>query len=207
MNPMKQALYIDDGREISKEDEVWLPVSDAEIKDIIPGRYFVSNYCRIMSIITDTIEKEVKTNNGYLRSFIYSKNKPRGLYRLNHRIGMKEFKPLNDYTHMQVNHIDGNKSNNSIENLEWISGSDNIKHAYETGLKKPSNTNNRDKRLSDEKVREIGNLLLEQKYTHKQIAELTNTSIPQVNGLSAGYCYKDIHLELGLDKLKREYNG
>lgn len=36
----------------------------------------------------------------------------------------------------QVNHIDGNKDNNSVENLEWISLQDNIRHAYKIGIYK-----------------------------------------------------------------------
>ena len=38
----------------------------------------------------------------------------------------------------QVNHIDGNKSNNYLSNLEWATRSENVKHAYLIGLKKPT---------------------------------------------------------------------
>jgi hypothetical protein len=45
-------------------------------------------------------------------------------------------KPENYNDKWIVNHKDGNKLNNSIENLEWMSASDNTQHAYETGARK-----------------------------------------------------------------------
>jgi len=41
-----------------------------------------------------------------------------------------------DYKDLQVNHIDGNTLNNDASNLEWVTQSENILHAYQTGLNK-----------------------------------------------------------------------
>lgn len=66
---------------------------------------------------------------GYLRvSFC-------GKQRSVHRLVAEAFiKKNEDGKVYEVNHIDGNKLNNKVENLEWVTKSCNIKHAYKTGL-------------------------------------------------------------------------
>lgn len=51
-----------------------------------------------------------------------------------HRLVAEHFCDKPSPNHVQVNHLDGDKSNNSAENLEWITPSENIRHAHDNGF-------------------------------------------------------------------------
>ena len=57
-----------------------------------------------------------------------------------------------------VNHIDGNKLNNSVNNLEWITYSGNLVHAYRTGLRSADGEANNMSKLTVQQVKEIRKL-------------------------------------------------
>lgn len=71
--------------------------------------------------------KPQPNSKGYLRVSIGGKLK------FVHRLVAEKYIP-NPENYEQVNHIDGNKMNNSIENLEWVSNQKNRDHAVKTGL-------------------------------------------------------------------------
>lgn len=52
-----------------------------------------------------------------------------------HRLVATTFIPNTDSKKIFVNHIDGNKQNNHVSNLEWVTPSENCTHAYQTGLR------------------------------------------------------------------------
>ena len=89
----------------------------------------------IINLKTNRKYKGTIANNGYL-IFNTKINKKKYNWLVHRLIAIKYIPNPNNYP--IINHIDGNKLNNSIDNLEWCTCSHNIKHAFNTGLKKPS---------------------------------------------------------------------
>ena len=101
--------------------------------------YMISNLGRLKSLSFHRTGKEqiLKQNingRGYNYKNISYKGKYKNLFI--HREVAKAFIPNNNRENTDVNHKDGNKQNNRVDNLEWCTRSENILHAYKHNLKK-----------------------------------------------------------------------
>lgn len=98
------------------------------------GEFEISNYGRFRNSKTNHILAQNKTKNGYMLvtiKDIQNKSKYKAFYI--HRLVAQAFIP-NPNNLPQVNHKDGNKLNNCVDNLEWCTHSENMQHALRTGL-------------------------------------------------------------------------
>lgn len=93
------------------------------------GIYEVSNDGRVRRL---TEKKPTMLNTGYLYVGLY--DKPRKEMKSVHRIVAETFIPNPDGK-TEVNHINGDKTDNRIENLEWVTPKENTNHAIANGLK------------------------------------------------------------------------
>jgi hypothetical protein len=99
--------------------------------------YLVSNKGKIKSLKSNKILKQYKNSNGYLVTNVILDNKVRKSIVVHRFIAETfiGFLGMNNYVY-ETNHIDGNKLNNNLENLEWLTRDENLDHYKQTRRQK-----------------------------------------------------------------------
>lgn len=106
-------------------EEIWKDILEIKGLEGFEGLYQVSNLGRVKNR-KDKILKPDTDRYGY-KIITLCKNGKHKKVKL-HRLVLKVFNQIEDDINYQVNHIDGDKTNNKLENLEWCTGFQNQTH-------------------------------------------------------------------------------
>ncbi len=137
-----------------------------------PTRYLISNKGFVFNEDINGIQAPSITNNGYIRATM-SHNGIR-YKELMHRLVAKYFIE-NPNNLPQVNHKNGNKHDNDVNNLEWVTVRENIIHSFDNNLNYSCDKCTLAK-TSDKQIHQVCKLLEENKLTVDEIVSLTNTT-------------------------------
>ena len=153
------------------------------------GHIFSEHLKRNISEYTDKDGyKKVRLSNGDGNRKVFSV----------HRLVLETFCPNPDSDKLQVNHKDGDKTNNALSNLEWCTCKENINHGYKTGLYSNIGDNNNGYHiLNSNQVLEIINLLLDHKMTIQAIADKYHVSKNAIEHIKYKKTWK--HLTKNID--------
>lgn len=205
--PMEYAVTFDPSSPYYRE-EVFVWIMPMYVPDVLEWTYEISNYGRIFS----HLKCPTRPNGGIMSPSVNGK----GYRQINlkghhtnkicckiHRLVMLHFNYVQGCQYLEVDHIDGNKDNNSIWNLEWVTPQENTHRAIRNGLRTASPTSNTTNILTDDDARQLYDESLDNYADYSNLAKKYGISLDYVQGLHDGrirpyianrYNYDHIHI-------------
>lgn len=181
--------------------EIFTEILDKDVSGVKPGQYmnkdgiiYTPNGYHNMKFRYPVYEP-----NRYVRVKVYLIDG--SIYQANyHRLKMTMFNPTNNMNNLVINHIDGNKHKNDMNNLEWCTIAENNIHAFKTGLA-PINENHHEAKLTNNQVREICMELEKPKQygTISNLAKKYNISDSVIRSIAQGKLWQNISKDYNID--------
>lgn len=167
-------------------EENWYDVKNFD------GDYQISTFGRLKSLKHNEpiIIKPFLSQKGYLRVSLSKDNKPHQ-YFIHDLVGLAFIPNLDGKP--EIDHIDGNKFNNHVKNLRWVTSAENHQYAVELGLKK-SGTNRTSAKLNAEQIKYIREVYKprDSKFGARALAKKFNVSLTTIRDIVHRRKYKDI---------------
>ena len=154
------------------------------------GLYSVSNLGEVKSLRFNRLLKPSPHNGtGYLRVSLTKEGVTKVFYV--HRLVAEAFLPYEN--RLEVNHIDGDKNNNRLSNLEWVTHHENVLHSHRNGLNKPNQV--RGSRVGSAKLNESQVMEIKKTknmYTYKELAKKYGVSTSTIYGIVTNRWWKHV---------------
>jgi predicted XRE-type DNA-binding protein len=165
-------------------------------KDVVgyEGLYQVSNEGRVKSLdYRRTGEESIlkgrpNRKDGYLRVNFCKDGIKKDFYI--HRLTALAFLP-NSENKSEVNHKNGIKADNHLENLEFTTPKENMQHAYDTGLQHKGEKHPNSK-LTEKVVLQIRDLAKCKRFTHREIATIYNCSRQRIGAIANNETWRHV---------------
>lgn len=171
---------------IKELDNLYYATTDGKVFAV--ERLYRGKTKRIIRAKQPTISLD---KDGYQKVHVYisSLNKRKRLSV--HRLVLMAFCPVSKPESLIVNHINGIKTDNRLENLEWCDHAHNIKHAYRAGLRSAKGSKNGQAKLNEDQVRKIKSLLANGAHP-KEICNTFKVSVSTIKQIKNGYNWAHI---------------
>jgi DNA-binding transcriptional regulator YiaG len=149
-------------------------------KPMTMEEYIITRNGEIINSRNNYVLKPQPNNKGYLRVTLCGKK-----YFV-HKLVAEKYIPNPDNKE-QINHKDGNKNNNSVENLEWVTNQENRNHAINTKL----HLQGEDCPWSKLTQNQVNNIREDSTHSNKELSELYGVSISTINDIINGRTWKN----------------
>jgi len=156
--------------------------------EILKDYYFIDKDGNIFSTKTNKQMKSYSDSKGYLQIELRCKDDTSKSF-LIHRLVMKTFNPIENDKNFDINHKNGNKKDNSLDNLEWCTTQYNITHSYINGFQK--------RKLTDQDVIDIYLALKTENIPVKDISKKYGVSEGMIKHIKAKSKYQRILDKMG----------
>ena len=175
------------------------------IIDGIMTDYDISNRGAILrNRKTEKIINWFSDKDGYLRAKISVNN--HRFTKGAHRLVAQAFIP-NPENKTEINHIDGNKKNNDVDNLEWATRQENALHAIRIGLYNPRGESNGHSRYTEAQIREACKLMEDPKNPPRYISKVTKVSRIVLYEIKKGVAWKHISKDYNFPEINYKFGS
>lgn len=157
--------------------------------DGLRKKYLIYEDGRIFDVENNRFKKQYENKKGYMFTSFYINGKSKKFFI--HRLVLMMFNPVKNMENLQVDHIDTNKKNNRLDNLEWVTQSENQRRAFKNGLISRSGIKNSQCKLNEKEVIEIANMLVDN-IPYKIIIEKYNVSKSLLSSIRNKRLWRDL---------------